>query len=264
MMTTTPGPGFLTANEAVAFLAVKRSTLYTYVSRGLVRSVPCPGGRGRYYLREDVERLKARSEAHAGRSGPDSDVERSSSRTFITQMSPEGPRYRGHAVVELVGEGISFEAVAELLWTGRLPSYEARDLAGPAFDEERREVVSILRRTCDALALLSLTSAPLDVVRLGLLFWALQRHGKPSPDPGASLVEARALLRLVAALPATCRGARRSDCRRARRPPFSPSAAWPGSSRTSSKRKTAIDARAPRTRAGAGASLAPRPPNPWS
>ncbi|MDC3956041.1 helix-turn-helix domain-containing protein [Polyangium jinanense] len=121
MTTTAPGPGFLTANEAVAFLSVKRATLYTYVSRGLLRSVPCPGGRGRYYLREDVERLKARSEAHAGRSGPDSDVERSSSRTFITQMSPEGPRYRGHAVADLVREGNSFEAVAELLMVREAP-----------------------------------------------------------------------------------------------------------------------------------------------
>ncbi|TKD10107.1 citrate synthase [Polyangium fumosum] len=210
MTTTTPGPGYLTANEAVMFLSVKRSTLYTYVSRGLLRSVPCPGGRGRYYLREDVERLKARSEAHAGRSAPDSDVERSSSRTFITQMSPEGPRYRGYAVAELVREGISFEAVAELLWTGRLPSNEVRGSAWPASDEDWRDVLSILRRTCDALALLSLPSAPLDVVRLGLLFWSLHRHGKPTTHPQANRVEARALLRLVAALPATCRGATRA------------------------------------------------------
>ncbi|MDI1479846.1 citrate/2-methylcitrate synthase [Polyangium sp. y55x31] len=208
MTTTAPGPGYLTANEAVAFLSVKRATLYTYVSRGLVRSVPCPGGRGRYYLREDLERLKARSEAHAGRSGPDSDVERSSSRTFITQMSPEGPRYRGYAVAELVREGISFESVAELLWTGRLPANEAP--GWPLSDEDRRDVLTILRRTCDAVALLSLPSAPLDVVRLGLLFWALQPHGTSAEDPGANLSEARALLRLVAALPATCRGPTRA------------------------------------------------------
>lgn len=210
MATTTPGPEFLTANEAVAFLSVKRATLYTYVSRGLVRSVPCPGGRGRYYLREDVERLKARSEAHAGRSGPDSDVERSSSRTFITQMSPEGPRYRGYAVAELVREGISFESVAELLWTGRLPADEVRGHGWTLSDEDRRDVLMILRRTCDALALLSLPSAPLDVVRLGLLFWALQPHGTSAADPRVNLSEARALLRLVAALPATCRGPNRA------------------------------------------------------
>jgi len=210
MTTFTPDPSFLTANEAVTFLGVKRSTLYTYVSRGLLRSVPCPGGRGRYYLREDVERLKARSEAHAGRSGPDSDVERSSSRTFITQISPEGPVYRGHPAAALVREGISFESAAELLWTGRLPSKAAEGPAEPLSEEHRRDVLSLLHRTCDALVLLSLPSAPLDVIRLGLLFWSLHRHGKPLEDRPASLVEARALLRLVAALPATCRGATRA------------------------------------------------------
>ncbi len=210
MTTSMPGLGFMTANEAVAFLEVKRSTLYTYVSRGLLRSVPCPGGRGRYYLREDVERLKARSEAHAGRSLPDPDAERISYRTFITQVSPEGPSYRGHPVAELVLSGISFEAVAELLWTGRLPSKDDHEPRLSLSEEHGRDVLLILHRTCDALALLSLPTAPLDVVRLGLLFWSLQRPGGRAEDPHANLVEARALLRLVAALPATCRGATRA------------------------------------------------------
>ncbi|WP_272458721.1 citrate/2-methylcitrate synthase [Polyangium jinanense] len=83
--------------------------------------------------------------------------------------------------------------------------------------------------------LLSLPSAPLDVVRLGILFWALHRHGNPSPDPQANLVEARALLRLVAALPATCRGVTRAlSAARASTLAESLAIAWPPSEGDSS------------------------------
>ena len=49
----------LTAKEATALLGIKRDTLYAYVSRGLVRSVPGKGGKSRRYYRSDLERLKA-------------------------------------------------------------------------------------------------------------------------------------------------------------------------------------------------------------
>ena len=38
---------WLTAKEAATLLGVKRSTLYAYASRGLVRSVPAGRGRAR-------------------------------------------------------------------------------------------------------------------------------------------------------------------------------------------------------------------------
>jgi citrate synthase len=38
-----PHEGLVTASEAAALLGVKRATLYTYVSRGLVRCVHEPG-----------------------------------------------------------------------------------------------------------------------------------------------------------------------------------------------------------------------------
>ena len=56
----------MTAAEAAALLGVKRATLYTYVSRGLVRCVPEPGTKENRYVRMDLERLKARHDARAG------------------------------------------------------------------------------------------------------------------------------------------------------------------------------------------------------
>jgi citrate synthase len=40
--------------------------------------------------------------------------------TAITEISPDGPRYRGRPALDLAREGCTFEAAAELLWTGVL------------------------------------------------------------------------------------------------------------------------------------------------
>lgn len=112
---------YLSRDEALALLGVKRSTLYTYVSRGWIKSVPSEGSRSHVFSREDVERIRARGMAHAGdiastetamRWGPPVIA------TRITQITPEGPRYRGRDVLELARAGYSFEAVAQLLWSG--------------------------------------------------------------------------------------------------------------------------------------------------
>ncbi|HLZ21368.1 MAG TPA: helix-turn-helix domain-containing protein [Ktedonobacterales bacterium] len=51
------GEEFLTAQEACAILGVKPSTLYAYVSRGLLVSYRQGIKRMRLYRREQVERL---------------------------------------------------------------------------------------------------------------------------------------------------------------------------------------------------------------
>src|ERR1700687_4826254 len=57
---------FLTAAEAAAALGVRRSTLYAYVSRGLLRSESDPARRGRRYPAADVEALRRRGEGGGG------------------------------------------------------------------------------------------------------------------------------------------------------------------------------------------------------
>ena len=52
------GEEYLDVAEATKLLDVKRATLYTYVSRGLLRSYRQNVGRRRLYRREDVEALR--------------------------------------------------------------------------------------------------------------------------------------------------------------------------------------------------------------
>jgi citrate synthase len=133
----------LESDEAARRLGVKVGTLYAYVSRGLLRSYPSPSSRRSLFDLDDIERLARRDRAG----------DRVSSRlatvtTSVTQIRPDGPRYRGVPATDLAGTS-SFEEVAELLWgeAGRPdPSgWEALALPPPpamdAFDRLRWSVV---------------------------------------------------------------------------------------------------------------------------
>lgn len=122
-MQSASSPASLDARAAAAWLGVKAQTLYAYASRGLVRRVG--SGKRRRYLLEDLERLQARQRARAGH-GPVAAAALSFGQpvldTRITGIDERGPRYRGHSALELCASGTTFEAVAELLWTGELPA----------------------------------------------------------------------------------------------------------------------------------------------
>ena len=119
-----PEEELLRAEEAATLLGVKRATLYTYVSRGLVRCVPEKGTKENRYLRADVERLKTRHDARAGHAAVASGALRWGEPVIdssVSQVGEEGLAYRGHDAVALATGGRLFEDVAELLWTGHLP-----------------------------------------------------------------------------------------------------------------------------------------------
>src|SRR4029453_8078886 len=109
------------AADASRLLGVSRATLYAYVSRGYVRPRASAGpSRERLYSRDDVERLRRRTEA---RRDPDKAAARSlqwglpvleSSIAFI-----DGRRrfYRGHGAVQL-SRTRSVAEVASLIWRG--------------------------------------------------------------------------------------------------------------------------------------------------
>jgi len=112
---------YMGRDQALSRLGIKRSTLYTYVSRGWIKSVPSETSRSHLFSREDVERIRGRGLAHAGDIAPSETTMRWGPPvipTRITQITPEGPRYRGRDVLELARAGYSFEAVAQLLWSG--------------------------------------------------------------------------------------------------------------------------------------------------
>ncbi len=115
---------WLSGREAAELLGVKRETLYAYASRGLLRSERAAGQAGHRYRRDDLLRLKARSDARAGH-GP---VAAGALRwgepvlsSALTAIDAGGPVYRGHRATELARR-CRFEAVAELLWSGTLPA----------------------------------------------------------------------------------------------------------------------------------------------
>lgn len=121
----------MTADQAARALGIKRASLYVYVSRGLLSSQRQSGSRSRLYRRSDVERLKARRVSPAAGALAFGDPVLASSITVLDVA--RGPIYRGHAAVELARRGVTFEAVAHLLWTGSLPG-----LARPPLDDGKR------------------------------------------------------------------------------------------------------------------------------
>ena len=105
----------LTAAEAAERLGISVTTLYAYVSRGLIRSFPDPKNpRGRLYSEEDVDRRRPEKSAeralHWG--GP---VLESS----ITLISGDHLYYRGLNVADLARTH-SVDDVASLIWMGTI------------------------------------------------------------------------------------------------------------------------------------------------
>lgn len=120
---------YIDAATAMQLLKVRAQTLYAYVSRGWIRSVAQPGKKAKRYHSGDVERLRKRSEARAGHGAVAAaamDWGQPILPTSITEITPQGPAYRGHPAAGLVRAGTSVEAVSELLWTGKLPDKAPR------------------------------------------------------------------------------------------------------------------------------------------
>ncbi len=133
MSSPPPDARYLDAAEAARRLGISRSSLYSYVSRGQIRSEPLPGGarRSRRYVAEDVERLLERKRL---RREPDRAGERFLDwgapvvESSISLIDRGRLYYRGRDVLELA-ESASFEEVAALLWTGD-PAAAERLFAG--------------------------------------------------------------------------------------------------------------------------------------
>ncbi len=114
----------LDSKAAAAYLGVKKTTLYAYVSRGLLQSIQHEGDtRRRFYRKADLDRLKQRSDAHAGEAAAAASAMSWGAPvldTAITEITPNGPVYRGHLARDLA-RSFTFPRVAELLWTGEDP-----------------------------------------------------------------------------------------------------------------------------------------------
>ena len=181
-----PSNDYVPSSEALAILEVKPQTLYSYVSRGRVRRIS-PDGRSSFYNREDIQRLRARSEARSGHGA----VAESAMHwgepvlvTNLTEITSAGPRYRQYLAVDLARDGYAFEAVAEYLWSGS-------QLAKAAWWPADKSVAPIARQ------LAGLIESYPDLHISQLLTEAVLLHGMDSAPEGVdtSAVSATATAR---------------------------------------------------------------------
>jgi citrate synthase len=169
---------YLTAREAATELGVRPATLYAYVSRGLIRSVPGPGKQHRYDA-ADVRRLQARKEpSEPGGTRPltgEAVLD-----THLTLISEEGPYYRGCAATDLARSS-TLESVATLLW-----NCESDPFAG---------------KTPDPPPVLPSALGPIDRLMMSMAAWPSQDKAAYTLSPVLLQKKGAALLRYgVAAL----------------------------------------------------------------
>jgi citrate synthase len=180
---------YVTAEQATQALGIKPASLYSYVSRGLIRSILRPGTRARLYYREDVERAGQRM---GGRAGMPDTVEAVLSwgqpvfHSAITDLADDGPVYRGRPAHLLAESGRSFESVAELLWSGNdMPQLSHWDAPTLPANFVRR--LSAALRDAPGLNCLRIMS-----VATGLL--AVDGQQRPDFERGSTIPDARSLM----------------------------------------------------------------------
>jgi len=104
---------YLTAQEAAATLSISVSSLYSYVSRGLIKSQSADGSRSKGYLRSDIMALK--NKQRGAKDDPNFFFTPDLKKDRITQITKSGPIYRGQHAASLARTE-SLESVAALLW----------------------------------------------------------------------------------------------------------------------------------------------------
>lgn len=142
---------YLTAQEAARILGVSPTTLYAYVSRGLIRSEATEkDSRSRWYHRDDIQRLKDRKEL---RRNPTKAVERALHwgdpvlESAITLISDGRLYYRGYDAIELAMT-CTVEEVAALIWLGDLKT-EVATLFDAASGRASFRCLATRRRVAD-------------------------------------------------------------------------------------------------------------------
>src|SRR3954468_14191770 len=108
----------LTADQTAARLGVKVSTVYAYVSRGILNRTVASDGRTSRFDSAEVEQLARRGRPRVDTPGAGTvDVVLA---TALTVILGDRLVYRGYDAAELARTS-TFESVADLLWTGAPP-----------------------------------------------------------------------------------------------------------------------------------------------
>jgi citrate synthase len=110
----------VTASVAATRLGVDLRTVYAYASRGSLRRAGTDADRRSLYDSDEIELLARRGRPRTARRGSAGiDVVIGSA---VSTVLDGVIAYRGQPVSQLVKDGVPFEAVAELLWTGDSPT----------------------------------------------------------------------------------------------------------------------------------------------
>jgi citrate synthase len=140
-------PNFYSASEAAARLGVSKQTLYSYVSRGLLRAHATERSRERRYLVDEVVQLE-RKRAHIRKPG---EVAKDALdwglpvvESSICLIANSRLHYRGVNVQTLLASA-SVEDVAALLWD--VPVRSAFTSQAPAFANDFRQAVIRFKRS---------------------------------------------------------------------------------------------------------------------
>ncbi len=136
----------MSAQEVAEELGISLSSVYSYVSRGLLRSEPVTGSRERRYLTEDVVRMKNRGRRRDTAPGiplPDG-AGTFSIDTSLTLVTETGVWYRGQDALALA-QSASVGEVASLLWTGDTKNVAELFACRPPVPEEWERVSDTVR-----------------------------------------------------------------------------------------------------------------------
>ncbi|HMD46282.1 MAG TPA: citrate/2-methylcitrate synthase [Acidimicrobiales bacterium] len=173
----------LDSEEAARRLGVKVSTLYAYVSRGLLTPEREVGGRRSLYALDDVERLARRS-----RPGRADGPRLASVVTSVTHLGEDGPAYRGVPATGLATTA-TFEDVAEALWASGPESWDPVTLGaappGGLAVADRLSWVAVMAGASDPLRS---DLRPEAVARAAARLIATLVDAVPPPAAGARLV----------------------------------------------------------------------------
>ena len=132
----------LTAAEAADRLGIKVASLYAYVSRGVLSRHSAADGRSSRFDASEVDELAASRRRSAG-ADPTGLPEIT---TAITQLGAGALAYRGRDAAECA-RTMTFESVAEWLWTGLDPGSTVTWASDPSVVALARRVSSLLPRT---------------------------------------------------------------------------------------------------------------------
>ena len=169
----------VTAAEAAARLGVKRQTLYAYVSRGLLHRQVALDGRSSMFDPSELEALRL------GKRDRAEGELRTVIATSVTRVSDEALLVRGHDLVGLVSDGMSFMEIADLLWMS--PDAESWPEPEPALTTSLTGIDGLrsIVAACSASDPLRHDLSPRSVRAAGRRMITAMAHGLPPLGTGS-------------------------------------------------------------------------------